>query len=230
VKREAQLKHDPLAQSSALDWILARAAGLEAVAAVAGAAGKADDPTRSLAALRADGFLHFIAELLLLAEQRAATAELDFAGLYAYRALEAIPQRRLAGLGHAPGNIDWGAIFDGLGANTEAARDQLAAKVLGKGRRAAELRPTVDRAMSVALLHKALHDPLYQGEDIDKLNNIAAGRNKSILAHGLQQVTEGAVRSMADTAERLFRRLCGLEGHDADAILAQHTAPDPATL
>ena len=230
VKREAQLKHDPLAQSSALDWILARAAGLEAVAAVAGAAGKADDPTRSLAALRADGFLHFIAELLLLAEQRAATAELDFAGLYAYRALEAIPQRRLAGLGHDPGNIDWGAIFDGRGANTEAARDQLAAEVLGKGRRAAELRPTVDRAMSVALLHKALRDPLYQGEDIDKLNNIAAGRNKSILAHGLQQVTEGAVRSMADTAERLFRRLCGLEGHDADAILAQHTAPDPATL
>jgi CRISPR-associated protein (TIGR02710 family) len=243
VKREPPLKHDPLAQTSALEWILARAAGLEAVAAVAGAAGKAegkgkaggkdkgaDDPTRSLVALQADGFLHFIAELLLLAAQRTATAELDFAGLYAYRALEAIPQRRLARLGHDPGNIDWAAIFAGMGAHTEAEQDALAAKLLGKVARAADLRSEVDRAMSVALLHKLLEDPLYKGEGIDKLNNIAAGRNKSILAHGLQQVTEGAVQSMAATAERLFRRMCALEDRDADAIFKRHTAPDPATL
>ncbi len=48
--------------------------------------------------------------------------------------------------------------------------------MLGKGWIAAELRPTVDRAASLALLHKALRDPLYQGEDINRLNNIAAGR------------------------------------------------------
>ena len=51
--------------------------------------------------------------------------------------------------------------------------------MLGKGWLAAELRPTVDRAMSVALLHKLLDDPLYKGEDIDKLNNIVAVRRAS---------------------------------------------------
>ena len=54
-----------------------------------------------------------------------------------------------------------------------------AATVLGKGWLAAELRPTVDRAASLALQHKALRDTLYQGEDIDKLNNIVAVRRAS---------------------------------------------------
>ena len=51
--------------------------------------------------------------------------------------------------------------------------------MLGKGWPTAELRPTVDRAASLALQHKALRDTLYQGEDIDKLNNIVAVRRAS---------------------------------------------------
>jgi hypothetical protein len=227
-RHDGLLAADPLASEVSLSWLPARAVGLEAVLEIDGSA----DPTRQTEQLLKPGFLDFIEMMIRLAERRDQDGEHDLGSLFAYRALEAIPQRRLARLGFEVDRFDWAELYRRAGATDDRARAALVARLFPKTDITPDhgLRPTVDRGVGLSVLAFGLRDPLVPEAELQKLIGLGKARNASILAHGIRQIQPKDSQSLLRETRALFSRLLELEGLSSveRAALTHRHSPPPA--
>jgi CRISPR-associated protein (TIGR02710 family) len=199
---------DTLATPAAHQALTALATGARAVASVAGK----QCPTSDSERIASSGYLDFIAMLLQMAVRRQHLGQYDLAALYAYRAIEAIPQRRLVARGFEVARMDWTRLWD------KAERPGVRAHLEKKY---GELRPKVDRGMGFEILASAFDDIVAPGE-LSKLHGIGESRNRSVLAHGLARVDSVGSSRLIETARDLLDRLLAREGTTPATLEERH--------
>jgi len=186
-----------------------------------------EDPGRNGAALRSAECLDFGEMLLAAAERHAAP---DVAALLAYRCLELVPQRRLALRGNVdPSSVDWRVLAEQLGCSV--------ADVIGKyntgKKKEHQLDPAappseVSSTVAYGLLAVAFPDDVTRRKELSVARFAGAGaaRNRSVLAHGLQQLGEKSVDDIRTKARSLFDALLDVEKVSADdrTVLRQRHA------
>lgn len=204
-RNDPRVATHPLAQELFSLWLDARVAGLEAVHSVATPASGGD-----LTRMQGAAFLDFIAFLLALADRRHHAGEHDLAALFAYRAMEAIPQRRLARLGYDVAAFDWGR----LAIQTSKSVPEIADCLQRGGGDVPTLRTALDRGTALEVLARVLQDDLVSRSDLKRLHGVTEARNQSVLAHGLRQITAKASGDLLRETRRLLERLLALEGFD----------------
>jgi hypothetical protein len=205
--------------------IRANAEGARRLAVLFELSGKGeDDPLRNLAALRSKECLD-LGEMLLA---RAEHARPDVAVLLAYRCLELVPQRRLAVRGNVdPSAVDWGALAGELGISKE---DIIGRYNAGKKNRH-PLDPAAPPAEISSTICYRLLDVAFPGDvtealHVDAFAAAGASRNRSLFAHGLQQLGEKEAGKIRANARRLLDRLLEVENvsmADRAALRQRHT-------
>ena len=205
--------------------IRANAEGARRLAVLFELSGKgADDPLRNLAALRSNECLE-LGEMLLA---RAEHARPDVGVLLAYRCLELVPQRRLAVRGKVdPSAVDWGALARELGISREEIIDRYnAAQKNGRPLDPAAPPREISSAICYRLLAVAFPDDVTVALHVDAFAATGATRNRSLFAHGLQQLGEKEAGKIRASARKLFDALLGLENvstADRAALRQRHT-------
>jgi CRISPR-associated protein (TIGR02710 family) len=169
-----------------------------------------EDPGRNARALRAAECLDFGEMLLAAAERHAAP---DVAALLAYRCLELVPQRRLAFRANVdPGAVDWDVLAQQLGISV--------ADVIGKynagKKKEHHLDPAappseISSAVCYGLLAIAFPEDVAKELPVAQFAGAGAARNRSVLAHGLQQLERKPVDDIRTKARRLFDALLDAE-------------------
>ncbi len=222
---EASAGKDPLASAPALAWLDARADGLARVAEIAGKG----DPTQEHASLSKPAMLDLIAMLLGLARRRLDGGEADLAALYAYRASEATVQRRLTMRGYTVQDFDWERALNEAGAAEAPHRDRLLRRLqqVKEGAPLPALRPQVDRGLGLGILAHLLKDPLFDAKEVVVLQGIGKARNRSILAHGIDQIDGESARKLVDSAFEVFNRLLESDPDGPTSDLAHWKAALP---
>jgi CRISPR-associated protein (TIGR02710 family) len=224
LRQEPNLENDPWATPEARAWLLERCEGLRRVSGSIDTLGKGD-PLVQREALKADGFLDFIAMFLSLARRRADDGAYDLAALYAYRAIEAVPQRRLVKLGFDPGDMDWERLFAEASTDRGVPQDTLQEALRKAAGGDGAIRKKVDRNFGYAVLSAVLNDKLVTGLRLDRVSGVSDARNKSLLAHGVSALEQKDAESLWKLASELFDRLCKLEGTSAAGVLNRHAPP-----
>lgn len=182
------------------------------------------DETVSLEAMQSDGFLDFILYLIRRAEDRAEREEFDFAAMFAYRALEAISQRRLAKeYGYHISDFDW----ERLSSETKLSYEEIR-KVLQKDYITADYKK-VDKGTVNRVIALVLKDPLISSNELRKWDGLGQARNNSVLAHGMTQIVEKKVTDLLSNTTELFKSLLKLEERSSEAVaglLSRHAPFD----
>lgn len=184
-----------------------------------------DDPGRNLNALRSSECLDF-GEMLLARAECEHTAP-DVAALLAYRCLELIPQRRLALRGNTdPSSVDW----DQLAKQCERSVEDLIAQY-NNADNLQKLDPKnlpseISSVVAFRLLAVAFPDDVAKVKDLSTVAGVGTSRNRSLLAHGLEKLSDKAGNNIRTKARQLFNALLEIEhvSHDDRAALKQrHT-------
>lgn len=225
---DPRLKGDALAHPDALAWMGRRSAGLTAVHAVSGKA----DPMKEDEALAQPAMLHLIALLLGLARRRLDAGEADLAALYAYRASEGVPQRRLTLLGYNIQRFDWDRALEAAGATQAEERDRKLRHLfrLKQTQSIPPLRTTIDRSLGYQVLGVLLDDGLVSVKDRKLLIDLGMARNRSLLAHGVASIGASAAKKLIETTELAFGRLLHHDTAVSADALAHWSQPLPPGL
>lgn len=201
-----------------LDAIKARQQGIEAVRDMVAQG----DGEMTLDAMCCDGFLDFIVYLQTRAQDRYERKEYDFSAMFAYRALEAMSQRRLAkGYGYHVSDFDWTKLLADTGMAMEHFR-----KVLEKDYITVENRK-VDKGTANRILALILKDALVPKNELQRWDGFGQNRNLSVLAHGTSQIKEKSLSDLLANSSKLFQRLLELEGLSEDDREALHRRHAP---
>ena len=219
------LRDDPLAEAGFRRWAEARIAGLTAIHKLTAAGGGSGDPTKNADQVKDPAFLDFIQMLLEMAGRRAEAGEYDVAALFAYRAMEALPQRRLSSHGYSVDAFDWERLL----AIAPELRDYRLRRILSLTtvEPLPAPRATVDRGVSMRILAECFPNDLIDRGRLERLDGISNARNKSVLAHGLGRINEESVKKLIRETSALFERLLGLEDvseGDRVRLRARHSA------
>lgn len=219
---DPQRKGDPVVQQRDVIRATAKGAGkLRHLIEVAAG----EDPGRNATALRSAECLDFGEMLLAAAERHAAP---DVAALLAYRCLELISQRRLALRGNIdPSAVDWNVLVQLLGLSVA----ELIAKYNTGKKKEYHLDPVappreISSAIGYGLLAIAFPDDVTKELSVAEFAGAGAARNRSVLAHGLQQLEKKPVDDIRTKARRLFDALLDAEKVSPDdrAALRQRHA------
>lgn len=193
---------------------------------------KVVDPLDEVKALKLDECRDFIQMLLCAARRQMVAGQLDVAALLAYRALEAIPQRRLAlRTGADPAAFSWDLLATAAGCSVEefVARYNRGTKKKEHHLVLGALPQKVARAQVYALLAHAFGDgDVARVAEIEPFSGIGDSRNRSLLAHGVTKLTAQTVEKMVSYAEGLFSRMLDVEeisSAQRTVLLARHFFP-----
>ncbi len=202
-------------------------AGASALRQIIESTGK-QDPSRDLDTLGSDAYREFLAFLIASAQRHRQQGALDVAALLAYRALEAICQRRLAVRGGVdPSNFDWDGFAQAAGRTVQELVDQHnAANRRSEHRLDVERLPRmVARTLAYALIRLAFPDDIGRDMETAAFGGLGESRNRSVLAHGFQKLEQRAANKLIDKADELLGRMLEIEGVGDDeqrALRARH--------
>lgn len=195
------------------DQVRANAEGARVLADFVKVIGDDRDPVRERDTLIKDACPDFIAMLLEQAARRRAADQHDVAALLAYRASEAIVQRRLALRGGIdPSAVDWQT----LAKKAEVRVEDLVARYNGVTKKdyhfeVASLPSRLGRAQAFGLLAVAFASDVAEEKEIGKFAGLGEARNRSLLAHGLARLNRDTVGKLVDNTEQLFSRMLEIE-------------------
>jgi CRISPR-associated protein (TIGR02710 family) len=193
--------------------VRANAEGAKILAGFVEPIGRGNDPVRERTASVKDACRDFIAMLLEVADRRRAAAEYDAAALLAYRASEAVVQRRLALRGGIdPSAVDW----QRLAKNAHPRVEDLVRcynKITNKDYHleVSSLPSRLGRAQAFALLAVAFPDDVAKENDVNKFAGLGEARNRSLLAHGLSALNRDTTESLIEDTEALFTTMLNIE-------------------
>lgn len=175
--------------------------------------GDGRDPARERDTLVTDACRDLIAMLLAAAERRRAADQHDVAALLAYRASEAIVQRRLALCGGTdPSAVDWQVIA--ARANLEV--EELVRRYNDVTKKdyhldVANLPARIGRAQAFGVLAVTFPNDVAEAKEVGKFAGLGEMRNRSLLAHGLARLNPDSVGKLLDNTENLFTRMLEIE-------------------
>lgn len=158
-----------------------------------------------------------IMTLFLLGEANMAARRYDFSALLFYRTIEASIAGRLEL--RYPGFACEDPKYDKIDPDVSALKErfQAAAKEVFGGEQNAEL-PLKIGCLDGAVLLRSLKDDLLvraqldQAKALSHLRNLTTTRNRSILAHGYQSVSEKDCKALRASAEKLLAAYWALDG------------------
>lgn len=228
-KLARQMPRDPLVKLR--DRVAETAQGAKALSRIVATSkgSKKIDPGSDVDSLRSPELIDLVAMLLESASRRFEDGAYDVAALLAYRAMELVPQRRLAKVAAIdPSNVDWEALAAAAGMtvaelveayNKKADKPeyQLDPKRLPKG---------VARVVGYALLQAAFPEDVAGVIPLKEFAGIGESRNRSLLAHGIQKLDRDATGKILEKARKLFSRMLEIEGTseaEAEEIARRHT-------
>lgn len=181
-----------------------------------------NDPLAEAAAIGGEDARDLLALLLGLAERRCRARQFDVAGLLAYRVLEGVVQRRLtirADLNLARVSPeDWHRVFAATGCTTD--------EFLGRyekacGHALSELPAAVNRSVAYTALRVLFPNDL-NVDSPKQFDGIGQARNRSVLAHGMQQLGEKQAQSLCTVARRYLDAMFAIEDVDGEQIYSRH--------
>lgn len=228
-----QMPDDPVVQER--EALRAQAAAAERLARFARRLddARATDPGRSVEALRDPVCRDLIVLLLSAADRRIADREFDVAALLAYRATELIVQRRLALLAGADtAQLDWAALARACSKSRAELVEAYNAQVEPMQRIDPESPPReIARGQAHAVLRAAFPGDVADIMTVRSYAGLGKARNVSLLAHGLQQMSEKSTRDLRELAEAMLTRMFDREDVSAAeraALLERHRFIAPA--
>ncbi len=181
-----------------------------------------DEAERTTAALTDLSCLDFAA--MLLARARAAPSH-DVAALLAYRALELLPQRRLALRAEVDvADLDWERVAAAASMSVLELVDRFNGVAKNHDKFHADGLPRwVASVAAYKLLRAAFPNDIGQEENgfrVEKFEGVGRARNGSILAHGTKQLAAKDVGRIIEFADALLHDLLRVERFDERAIAA----------
>lgn len=192
---------------------------------------KVDDPAQAVDCLRDDRFFDFVAMLLCSAERRRGENAFDVAALLAYRAMEAVVQRRLCLCGNVdPSNPDPAQLAKEAGIQIADIVSRYNAETRKRQHHITEddLRKPIARVQAFTLLKVLFPDDIADALKIQEFAGIGESRNRSLLAHGFQKLEPGTVDKLIQTAKQLFECMLEVEGktEEHESLLMRHRFVD----
>lgn len=175
--------------------------------------GDGRDPARERGTLVMDACRDFIAMLLAAAKRGRAADQHDVAALLAYRASEAVVQRRLALCGCTdPSAVDWQV----LAAKAHLSVEDLVRRYNGVTKKdyhldVANLPARIGRAQAFGVLAVTFPNDVAKAKEVGKFAGLGEMRNRSLLAHGMARLNPDTVEKLSQNAEDLFARMMKIE-------------------
>jgi hypothetical protein len=179
------------------------------------------DPALEKDVLKSEACLDFIVMLLCRAEQFLGEGAFDISALLAYRASEAMIQRRLAIRGEInPGDVDWSQLTLKSDHSTTDSFIEAHNHLVKNSKyylAANNLPRQISRAGAFSLLKAAFTDQdIANCIDVDTFSGVGNARNRSILAHGFLKLDQKSAQRILEMAKKLFDRLVEVEALSAE--------------